>query len=628
MNKLWENKLNELNNIDKEQCWYIVKHNPEIMKLCYYVSFLEEFQLDENIRKNYSVQDYINKRVEELNSQKGWSIIPNYRTLMVASYYGLILKTAKKGDTYDNAPITQTFQEIKDRCNGEFEKIEMYNDIIQRQIEKIFITTIFDDEYTSKRKDYKLFPVIYLYKILLELGNATGKYSIPILLYNTLILTSEKYQDYLETLTLIKLLETETEAFEILKSKIGTKFSTESRWNRTLALLDTLEVTTDSISLKDEYRKEVASKVFQFENSDYNFNDDEYIQFLGSTKSLLNSTNHSNAQPLTSLTPLILYGPPGTGKTYAMQRDYIAKYALENCFVTTFHQSFSYEEFVEGLKPVLADKSAGDTSTDVKYTIEKGIFYKACERAAQLAGYESLNTCITDSERSQKMSEAIQSGNTVLLCIDEINRANVSAVFGDLISLIEPSKRIGAENEMIVRLPYSKTEFAVPANLLIVGTMNTADRSIQLLDSALRRRFQFKELMPDYEKIQNNTAKAILKNINARIRCLLGKDNQIGHSYFIDVKSELDIFNALTTSVIPLLEEYFFNEIQKIRQVLNEKGDNENHFYVKDEDAQNASNNMEQDYDDEREFYMLNPNLANVKDNETAKLFIEHIVNA
>ena len=628
MNKLWENKLNELNNIDKEQCWYIVKHNPEIMKLCYYVSFLEEFQLDEKIRQKYSVQDYINKRVTELNSEKGWNIVSNYRTLMVASYYGLILKTAKKGDTYDNAPITQTFQEIKDRCNGEFEKIEMYNDIIQRQIEKIFITTIFDDEYTSKRKDYKLFPVIYLYKILLELGNATGKYSIPILLYNTLILTSEKYQDYLETLTLIKLLETETEAFEILKSKIGTKFSTESRWNRTLALLDTLEVTSDSITLKDEYRKEVASKVFQFENGNYSFNDDEYLHFLASTKSLLNSTHHSNTYSPTSLTPLILYGPPGTGKTYAMQHDYIKNFTPENCFVTTFHQSFSYEEFVEGLKPVLAKTTSTDTSSDVKYKIEKGVFYKACERAAQLAGYESLNACIADTNRKQQMSEAIQSGNTVLLCIDEINRANVSAVFGDLISLIESSKRLGAENEMIVRLPYSKTEFAVPANLMIVGTMNTADRSIQLLDSALRRRFSFKELMPDYGAIQNENAKSILSAINARIRCLLGKDNQIGHSYFIDVKSELDIFNALTTSVIPLLEEYFFNEIQKIRQVLNEKADNENHFYVKDEDAQNASNNMEQDYDDEREFYMLNPSLANVKDNETAKLFIEHIANA
>ena len=311
-----------------------------------------------------------------------------------------------------------------------------------------------------------------------------------------------------------------------------------------------------------------------------------------------------------------------------MQHDYIDKFTPENCFVTTFHQSFSYEEFVEGLKPVLAETTSTDTSSDVKYKIEKGVFYKVCERAAELAGYNSLATCIADTNRKQQMSEAIQNGKTVLLCIDEINRANVSAVFGDLISLIEPSKRIGAENEMIVRLPYSKTEFAVPANLMIVGTMNTADRSIQLLDSALRRRFQFKELMPDYGAIQNENAKSILSAINARIRCLLGKDNQIGHSYFIDVKSELDIFNALTTSVIPLLEEYFFNEIQKIRQVLNEKGDNENHFYVKDEDAQNASNNMEQDYDDERQFYMLNPNLANVKDNETAKLFIEHIANA
>ena len=330
--------------------------------------------------------------------------------------------------------------------------------------------------------------------------------------------------------------------------------------------------------------------------------------------------------------PVILYGPPGTGKTYKMQHNYINKFSKDDCFVTTFHQSFSYEEFVEGLKPVLAtNQTTSNQSSDVKYEIQKGIFYKACERAAELAGYESSETetamqkCIADSERSSKMSEAIKYNKIVLLCIDEINRANVSAVFGDLISLIEPSKRIGAENEMTVTLPYSKEAFAVPANLMIVGTMNTADRSIQLLDSALRRRFRFEELLPAYSKITNDTAKTILQKINARIRCLLDKDHQIGHSYFIDVKSEIDIFNALKDCVIPLLEEYFYNDAQKIRQVLNEKDDTENPFYVLDDDALEALNSIDNDYDDEKKLYMLNPKLVEVKDDDSAKSFISHI---
>lgn len=329
--------------------------------------------------------------------------------------------------------------------------------------------------------------------------------------------------------------------------------------------------------------------------------------------------------------PLILYGPPGTGKTFKMQHEYIDKFEKEDCFVTTFHQSFSYEEFVEGLKPVLAEKTAGDTSSDIKYEIQKGIFYKACERATVLAGYEAsteesaLKKCIDDPNRSAKMDEAIKNNKIVLLCIDEINRANVSAVFGDLISLIEPSKRIGAKNEMIVQLPYSKESFAVPANLMIVGTMNTADRSIQLLDSALRRRFRFEELLPDYDKIENTTAKLILQKINARIRGLLDKDHQIGHSYFIEAKTDLDIFNALKDCVIPLLEEYFYNDAQKIRQILNETSESENNFYVKDSDAMSELDNMQNDYDNEKELFIINPALTDVNDNEKAKSFINHI---
>lgn len=295
-----------------------------------------------------------------------------------------------------------------------------------------------------------------------------------------------------------------------------------------------------------------------------------------------------------SKSPLILYGPPGTGKTHKMQTEYIANYL--NHFVTTFHQSFSYEEFVEGLKAKVNDKG------DVVYEIEKGIFYQACEKAAKLAGYGNLQEMIKDGGAKLKDAE-LTCENTVLLCIDEINRANVSAVFGDLISLIEPSKRLSAEFEMKVMLPYSKEVFAVPKNLLIVGTMNTADRSIQLLDSALRRRFEFVELLPDYEKIENENARKLLEAMNNRIRALLGKNYQIGHSYFINIKSDdgdEKILEVLRENIISLLEEYFYDEAEKIVAVLNDA--DAHNFYVEDKEVENFINSYS-DYDDEKKVY-------------------------
>jgi len=318
--------------------------------------------------------------------------------------------------------------------------------------------------------------------------------------------------------------------------------------------------------------------------------------------------------------PTILYGPPGTGKTFKMQNDYIAKFGAENRFITTFHQSFSYEEFVEGLRPIPAEDG------NVVYNIEQGVFYMACNRAAELAGYANLTDCIKDSfgNRSQKMTDAINAKNTVLLCIDEINRANVSAVFGELISLIENDKRLGAEYEMVVKLPYSKSDFGVPANLMIVGTMNTADRSIQLLDSALRRRFRFEELLPDYSAIANEKARNILKIINDRIRSLLGKDYQIGHSYFVKADTDEKIFKAMIDKIIPLLEEYFYNDYTKIRFVLNESDDTDDAylFYHRDVNASNAYQKF--DSDDDKDFYKLNENLCITI--EYAK-FLEHLLS-
>ena len=342
-------------------------------------------------------------------------------------------------------------------------------------------------------------------------------------------------------------------------------------------------------------------------------------------RDLLSSSGGSKYEG--DISPIIYYGAPGTGKTRYAQEEIYAKYPESSRVFTTFHQAYSYEDFVEGLKPILDDESG-----DVKYRIESGVFYNACEKAAILAGYDSLEDCMSDTKdgRADKFYAATIANKTMLLCIDEINRGNVASIFGDLISLIEPSKRLGAgKYELMVTLPYSKMEFGVPANLFIVGTMNTADRSIQLLDSALRRRFKFVELTPNYDVLESKDAEKVLRKINARVRSLLNKDNQIGHSYLMFAKNYCDILSALYNKIIPLLEEYFYNDLNKVRFVLNDITNGI--FYIEDTEAKEAYRMFQNEEidDEDRDFYELNSEIEKAiksKNNEKCKEYLANLL--
>lgn len=389
------------------------------------------------------------------------------------------------------------------------------------------------------------------------------------------------------------------------------------------------------------------------------------------------SANARESVPMTA-PPLnqILYGPPGTGKTYdavdrALEILDPAALALERpgrkdrfdelvdvgqIQFTTFHQSFSYEDFVEGVR-------AETVKGALEYRVEPGVFLTLCERASQgriaandpfdqalerfrqqledndgrltlhtVKGkafdveYSGGETCLVYPQSSEGLvhgytanlnlaRQLYQTGskqgiyNTsyveglllylqkacglppyqpprprpedadrFVLIIDEINRGNVSRIFGELITLIEPSKRAGAADALQVVLPYSKQPFSVPANLYLIGTMNTADRSLAGLDIALRRRFVFREMPPQPQLLDGVTVAgidigALLRCMNQRIEVLLDRDHCLGHAYFMPLEHEprLERLAAIfRQQVLPLLQEYFFEDWQRIAWVLND----------------------------------------------------------
>ena len=263
---------------------------------------------------------------------------------------------------------------------------------------------------------------------------------------------------------------------------------------------------------------------------------------------------------------LVLYGPPGTSKTFdavSLSVETIDGHANEErkelkarynelrkagrAELVTFHQNYAYEDFIEGIRPVLKKKKK---QKELRYELRNGVFKRMVKRAQK------------------------DPNNRYVLIIDEINRGNIAKIFGELITLIEPSKRVRGEDETYATLPYSQESFSVPDNLYLIGTMNTADRGITELDVALRRRFKFVPMMPDVNHVQEDIegvdGRELLRAINGRIVETSDRDHQIGHTYFMGVRTVAQLREVFQTQVIPLLQEFFYDDWEKMWRVLNE----------------------------------------------------------
>lgn len=481
MNSVLEGKLKQLENAKDYECWYLVKQPTMFDNLCYLVSFLKKYKIE---KPAINVENYITNCIKGLRIIKpDLKISDNYRALRVAAFFGLIKMTSSK---YEEAAITDTYEEIYELCNGNFEETELYTNIIQRQIEKIYISSSIDEGNDNVRKNYRLFPLMLLYKVLLEIGLVSGEYLITMNEYRYLVSTTEKYSDFLNTLILIKLLREETTA-NMEFEKFRTKF--DNRFIQALKQLPTLVIESDKIYLNSEKIEEVKNTIFLFEKNDLEYDATTYLDFLGSTKSIVDldkQKRNSNVEDSNFQVGFnkIYYGIPGCGKSYHVENEVLKDADKQNnVFRTTFYLDYSNSDFIGQILPYVD----GDK---VSYNYTPGPFTKALERAL-----------MAPKEK-------------VYLVIEELNRGNAAAIFGDVFQLLDRKDGVSEypiSNSFIENyfeqekkkgkdISYVKENIVIPSNLFIIATMNTSDQNVFPLDTAFKRRWEMERVVPVWEK--------------------------------------------------------------------------------------------------------------------------------
>ncbi|HED6680815.1 TPA: McrB family protein [Campylobacter jejuni] len=615
--------------------------------------------------------------------------------------------------------IIQIIQASQDNNLKTIEKIDFgdaikwkiafhYQDVKNIKIVNIFSKNVLDlislNEFKEKLKIYQI------HKKLLENKNLSLVKmieNIAIPLWNKYGMDSQNYIDkmknlFSEYLNKKKLDKNTINKYIQVIENISKEFLKENLYSCDLFSFDqniNKLNKNEEFKLKNSNGHNMYSSALNYYKA---FLIDYYEQDIFITERVQSEESNMKIIPLNQ----ILYGSPGTGKTYhtidkaleiiskeekiqiPSEDDRINRKKIFDEYVkngqivfTTFHQSYGYEEFVEGIKPIIDND---ENSQEVKYDVKDGIFKELCDKSLknyilsmqneneidldklifEFANYinqdflnkgnefplenkvsiKKILLNFKDEYRSFSLGGSIKSpqsltidiikrdylnfknkkilsfkdikpkydsqsdyyGNAIyyfmfynklkefeniqnekfkikkeilksyIIIIDEINRGNVSKIFGELITLIEPSKRIGEKEELKVTLPYSGKEFGVPKNVYIIGTMNTADRSITSLDTALRRRFEFIEMMPDVSKLsidcEGINLQELLKAINTRIEYLLDREKTIGHAFFISVENLESLKKVFKNRIIPLLQEYFYNDYALIDAVLNKNG--------------------------------------------------------
>lgn len=522
MDSLLQKKYDSLQNAEDFECWYLVKQPTEFSSICYLVSILEKYQ---NEHSSDVFQTYVESKISDINKERHLDISSNYRALRIAAFYGLI---KMETSSYQGSILTETYYEIKNRCEGNFENISTYSDIIQRQIEKMYASTSIDEKFDSVRSNFRLYPVLFLYKILLEIGYATNNYSISLDEYRYLVATSTTYNKFLETLLLVQKWRDASDSDRNLFSSFRGKF--DNRFIQALKQLTTLSIDSSNISLKRECISEVAQKVFSFEKYLRNekFDDSKLVDFLCSKEWLIDEKNddkknenvddeiqshQENLEQSQKKAPepyakqpsqIIYYGVPGCGKSNKI-REQLKNVPEKNKVRVVFHPEYTNAEFIGQILPV--------TNGEIRYEFTPGPFTQIIKRA-----YLNPN-------------------EHFYLVIEEINRGNAAAIFGDTFQLLDRLKvgetdSLGNDptnaavntftegwsqyfvqnddvndyirgNENSIQIGNirfdSNTAIRLPPNLSILATMNTSDQNVFTLDNAFQRRFDMELVRNEFD---------------------------------------------------------------------------------------------------------------------------------
>ncbi|MDO5638196.1 MAG: AAA family ATPase [Myroides sp.] len=469
MNSLLQEKLTQIKNLEVGECWYLVKQETSFIDLCYLVSFLQDYQ--ESKIANQNLETYIKSKADNLNDSlpnDKKKITTTHRALRVAVFFGLISNSSK----YEQAEITDVYIEIKSRCNGDFHQTELYKNIIQNQLEKMFISSDIDEKYNSTRKNYRLYPVMLLYKVLIELYLSDSHSKLSEFEYRYFVATTEMFEQFLDTLLIIQTLRNENNTSLIENNFKQYKDKVDNRLIQALKQLDTLDFSEAGfIKLNLDKFSEVFEKVHIFEKSPNKIATTDYSEFLATTQALIPKPTMANESGGTNI---LFYGVAGVGKSHSI-KNIIGddEHFIERI---VFHPDYLNTDFVGQIMPTI------NTDGKIDYQFKAGSFTKILKKAIE-----------NPSEH-------------FYLVIEEINRGNAPAIFGEIFQLLDRNtdgrSTYSISHDFIANNVFDNpsTHIYIPSNLTILATMNTADQNVFTLDTAFQRRWTMRMIENDITK--------------------------------------------------------------------------------------------------------------------------------